>query len=240
MRAVLEDLNLLAIPSDHRMRPHRQTDHSVRTGETRCFFKNLRERLIEQLKLADYVFGCVAWLTDREILLELSKRRGVSLLVQKEDFLRPDAGVISRPRFNADLRAFYRGIPGTSRHDYDGVAGSLSTCGDPEAQPVRCVGVRSPSKSSVAPRMHHKFAVFAQHTGYDDDASRSCPWRPYAVWTGSFNWTNNGSNSLENAILSRDARLVAAYYAEFQQVFALSEPLDWESEWVEPEWRIGS
>ena len=35
-------------------------------------------------------------------------------------------------------------------------------------------------------------------------------------------------------------RIVQAYYQEWGQVFALSEPLDWESEWVEPEYRIGT
>jgi phosphatidylserine/phosphatidylglycerophosphate/cardiolipin synthase-like enzyme len=63
---------------------------------------------------------------------------------------------------------------------------------------------------------------------------------PYEVWTGSFNFTKNATYSFENAIVSRDRNLVAAYFSEFSQLAALSEPLDWEVEWVAPEWRIGT
>ena len=37
-----------------------------------------------------------------------------------------------------------------------------------------------------------------------------------------------------------DPAVVTAYYHEYEQIFALSEPLDWSSEYVDPEWRIGS
>ena len=63
---------------------------------------------------------------------------------------------------------------------------------------------------------------------------------PYKVWTGSFNFTNNAERSFENAVVLEEPSIVQAYFKEFQQIAALSEPLDWESEWVEPEWRIGT
>lgn len=34
--------------------------------------------------------------------------------------------------------------------------------------------------------------------------------------------------------------ILEAYYKEFQQIYALSEPLDWETEWAAPELRIGT
>ena len=63
---------------------------------------------------------------------------------------------------------------------------------------------------------------------------------PYAVWTGSFNLTKNASYSFENAIYTTDSEIVRAYYNEYGQIASMSEPLDWESDWIEPEWRIGS
>lgn len=64
--------------------------------------------------------------------------------------------------------------------------------------------------------------------------------QPYAAWTGWFNFTLNAASSLENAVVLREPTLVNAYYREWAQVLAVSEPLDWTAEWVEPDWRIGS
>ena len=64
--------------------------------------------------------------------------------------------------------------------------------------------------------------------------------KPYEVWTGSFNLTYNASASLENAIVVKHPEIVWAYYREWEQIEAISEPLDWKSEWSAPEWRIGS
>jgi hypothetical protein len=60
------------------------------------------------------------------------------------------------------------------------------------------------------------------------------------VWTGSFNFTETATASLENAVILREPRLIEAYLREFCQVAALSEPLDWSSAWLAPEWRIGT
>ena len=85
--------------------------------------------------------------------------------------------------------------------------------------------------------MHNKFLVF-------------CKWKrgingcrvvvPESVWTGSFNFTYNAGNSFENAILINNKEIAMAYFKEYAQIAALSEPLEWESEWMAPEWRIGS
>jgi hypothetical protein len=61
---------------------------------------------------------------------------------------------------------------------------------------------------------------------------------PYAVWTGSFKLTFNAVNSLENAVLLTDPDIAKAYYREWQEVAFISEPLDWEQDWVQPEWGV--
>ena len=63
---------------------------------------------------------------------------------------------------------------------------------------------------------------------------------PYAVWTGSFNLTETAEKSLENALLIKNPKIVEAYYKEYGQICAMSEPLNWESNWIEPQWRIGT
>ncbi len=62
--------------------------------------------------------------------------------------------------------------------------------------------------------------------------------RPYAVWTGSFNFTHNASRSFENAVYIEDEKIAQAYVDEYVQLLALSESLDWESECAEPDMRI--
>jgi hypothetical protein len=247
-----------------------QVDHSVfgRAGTTCCYFKRLDFWLTHHIQRADFVFGCVAWLTEAGILSELAKKHGVCLLVQKEDFLRPDVGQTRRGAME-HIRARYAALPSVSRREFHGLGSQLSTNSGGDEGAVRCVGVRN-RNARAAPRMHHKFALFAKKTTqaheWRSDDFLTCPlgsepepgfdfeelrelffeyvavdwFVPYAVWTGSFNWTYNAGNSLENAVLLQDPEIVAAYYREFQQVLAFSEPLDWTSDYVEPEWRIGT
>ncbi len=207
-------------------------DWSMGIGDVRVHFRDLKDRLIEYIVAADYVFGCVAWFTDIDILEALTQKRGVSILIQKEDFLRPDS-----PRFtnhNAKIRELYSQLPTVRRFDFGvGVARLLSQCADQEVGAVRCVGVHQPGPTQ--PRMHHKFCVFAEHS---ENLGKFL--MPHAAWTGSFNWSATASRSLENAVYFKEQKAVKGFYLEFQQVLALSEPLDWSSEWLEPEWRIGS
>ena len=46
--------------------------------------------------------------------------------------------------------------------------------------------------------------------------------------------------SWENALLIDHRGVAEAYAKEFGQIFAFSEHLDWASQWVEPEYRIGT
>ena len=94
--------------------------------------------------------------------------------------------------------------------------------------------------------MHHKFAVFCERRESNDSAAEEAFFDdyivpvPYAVWTGSFNFTYTGTRSFENAVYIEDPEISRAYFNEWEQVAALSEPLDWERPYVAPEWRIGT
>jgi phosphatidylserine/phosphatidylglycerophosphate/cardiolipin synthase-like enzyme len=175
-------------------------------------------------------------MTNRSILEALRRKAGVSIVIQKEDFLRPDAG----QQYKRSLRELYNSLTSLDRSGFRLLGGMSTSTTDMILEAVRCVGVRS---SAVSPKMHHKFVVFCER-----EKSRSVAEElyegiipvPYAVWTGSFNFTYTGTRSFENAIYIEDPEVSRAYFNEWEQIAALSEPLDWESPYVAPQWRIGS
>jgi hypothetical protein len=212
-----------------------ETDHSTRCrADTEVLFRNLTEKLIEQINLADAVFGCVAWLTSVPVLDALATKKAVGIVVQKEDFLRPDSGDWRQKR----QREAYARLPIFTRYCLE-QTGHYDYASTPESDAVRCVGAHNSAKSAAFPRMHNKFLVFCR-TATAEEESAYERYEPYAVWTGSFNLTYNASNSLENSILIRDKKLSIAFLKEFGLIFGLSEKLDWTQSWSAPEYRIGS
>ena len=84
-----------------------QVDYSIVSGVVSVYFKNLEERLVRHIEQAEVVMGCVAWLTSPTIISVLAKKQ-VAIVVQKEDFLRPDLDVSKY--WARKLRAFYNKI----------------------------------------------------------------------------------------------------------------------------------
>lgn len=243
-KQTVNDLHELVIPTDRVDLTGGESliDYSCVSscGTVRAFFRDLEARLIEQIEAADYVYGCVAWLTSEPILEALASKRGVQIVVQKEDFLRPDGKDGSA--WARRLRALYDALDNPiDRYHVAGRANFMSFCGDPSIEAVRCVGNHNAAKNPAFPRSHHKFVLFGKIEIDDEDPDYPHRYvRPYAVWTGSFNFTKNAGRSFENAVLLTDPFVVAAFEQEWSQILALSEPLDWSSSWVAPQWRIGS
>jgi len=208
-------------------------------------FRDLDVALIRLIGGADMVAGCVAWLSHRAILTALAGvPGGVSIVVQKEDFLRPD--MTHRAGWTASLRAMYGRLKGPPyRHSIDHpVVSNLSFASDPAMPPVRCMGNHNSKRSPAWPRMHNKFLVFCkesiQDIDHDGEIERRNILTPYAVWTGSFNLSENACMSRENAVVLHGEDAARPFFDEWAQIVALSEPLDWETDWCEPEWRIGT
>jgi len=213
-------------------------DYSTCDEDTTVYFRNIKMALIRFILGSQAVIGCVAWLTDLDVLAALAKR-ACSIIVQKEDFLRPDIGGYSKRK----LREAYGKLGGLDRFNVPGALYCMSSSSDPTIQGVRCVGNHNANKASTKPRMHNKFIVSCDvedHYESDGNVCTERVLRPIAVWTGSFNFTNNGTCSLENAIMIRREKIADAYQREWSQIAALSEPLDWKTEWCEPEWRFGT
>jgi hypothetical protein len=208
-----------------------------------ALFGNLEESLCKIIREADFVIGCVAWLTNKNVLRALSvPREGVQLVVQKEDWLRPDCSVSRAESWKTGLREAYDDLE--CRIDRWSMSSmldmpTLSAGWDVDESAVRCAGNHNSARHPAFPRMHHKFFVFCD-VGLDDKYRMPCSITPRSVWTGSFNPTANGTRSRENAVLIESDGIAAAYAREWFQVYAISEPLDWESDWCAPEYRIGT
>lgn len=233
-----------------------QEDNSATSGDVEVIFRNQDHRLTMLIAEASnhgwLCFGAVAWLTDLNLLSDLGNLLS-SILVQKEDFLRPDLGQRSGGAWRNDVRKAYEAIPPVpcDRSFLPGKASKLSFLGGQDVgQAVRCVGERpSPNITHTHPRMHNKFLVFASPINrgilYDEEAEDSLHqlgggWNAHVVWTGSYNLSKNAGHSWENALIIRDPVIAEAYLNEWSQLFTFSEPLDWRSEYIAPEWRIGS
>ena len=105
----LTDLEITDARGDDNFGSTHQIDYSAASGRVEVLFRRQSERLIEMIdqtaNLGGHILGAVAWLTDKPILEALS-RVSAAIVVQKEDFLRPDSHV----RGKADLRRQYEAI----------------------------------------------------------------------------------------------------------------------------------
>lgn len=215
------------------------SDYSSNSSQTKtvvtAHFRNLEQSLTKYIETADAVFGCVAWLTSLPLIRAIASKKNAAIIVQKEDFLRPD--IDAKGGWKEELHLGYQLIPGACRYELPPPLKCMSSSSDPTIEGVRCVGNYNRDKSPAHPRMHHKFLVFCRTTE-DEDGWRT--FTPYSVWTGSFNFTVNGGRSLENAVYIESNEIAKAYLKEFAAVAGLSEPLNWDDDWSSPEWRIGT
>jgi len=219
-------------------------DNSIRdiNANVSIIFRGHKELLLQKISQYNYIVGCIAWLTDFEIIKAFSKVEHISIIVQKEDFLRSDLNAGNS--WKNDLRKAYNGLSVFFRLDgYGGLLSELSYMLDTgNNAAIRCIGNYNRDKKPAFPRMHNKFLVFSNYIeGKQIGDNFIEPIINYQeVWTGSYNLTKNAENSLENVVLIKNNKIAEAYYNEFCQIFALSEPLDWETDWSEPEFKIGS
>lgn len=231
----MSDLHNIKIKHDGGRYSASQENNNLKSDNISVYFKDIKKELVTHIRRADAVIGCTAWLTDYDVLDELAKKDAVQILVQKEDFLRPDSN--SDNDFKSTLRRKYNALPilEEGQHSFENILVSKAEVFSYiDIEPVRCVGNHNADKLPASPRMHNKFLLFCKYNG---DPKRITP---YAVWTGSYNITMNATKSFENAIYTEQNDVVQAYYKEYGQIVMLSEPLDWELDWCSPEYYIGT
>ena len=214
----------------------KQKDYSIGpvNADVEIVFRNQRDRLLDFIDKHECLLGAVAWFTDHKIINALQNKM-VSIVLQKEDFLRPDSSN------KEDLRKAYENIPSRLRRPELPVLGHmLSVAHDETVSPFRCVGNYNSEKSPAMPRMHNKFLIGCRYVEATNNDWLGGDIIPQAVWTGSYNFSFPAQKSFENAIIIHNSQVAEAYAKEFSQIFAFSEPLDWNAEWVAPEYRIGT
>ena len=68
---------------------HLKHDYAMTKGSTEVIFRDIAPKLCTVLQEFPYFVGCVAWLTEPTIL-DAMANKCLGMVVQKEDFLRPD------------------------------------------------------------------------------------------------------------------------------------------------------
>jgi hypothetical protein len=208
-------------------------------------FRNLDKKLIEYISDADGVLGAVAWLNHEAILKELAKKEVVSIVVQKEDPRK-------EPKIShaESTKRLYKKLPEFKwQVCLEGIPMKLTIDENSKKwDAIRCIGQCFNNNDKGYAKMHNKFLIFGNidyiyETDIDENLMKQGypeSWSevdvpipilsPYAVWTGSFNMTNNALNSLENALYITNKKIVFAYYEEWCKIFTFSETFNWKSE----------
>lgn len=209
-------------------------------ADVEIIFRNHAARLIAEIQKYDLVAGAIAWLTNVDILQAMSELNTVSIVVQKEDFLRPDIN-----SSNDLLQHWYNKLHGLQEWGYPFPhLSDISYGGTQNFDAIRCVGMCPKNKDKIIPRMHNKFLVFGRINKITDNShigsldSYDITWDK--VWTGSYNLSGNAERSFENAVLISSKKIAASYLREWGTLMHISEPLDWKSRWIRPQYRLGS
>lgn len=210
---------------------------ALHTGNTTLLVRDIEAALVKWIGRFPVVVGCVAYLTNPVVLKALAKCKTVSIVVQKADFLRPDGVNWSASR----LHDLYAALP--ANDTFQVFAPGFCTGGDETLAPVMCVGTCPLDASPSEPKLHHKFFVGGEMIERQVGHWPEDTWpefRPLSLWTGSFNPTETGTQSLDNAIIFDDQAFAAFYAQEYRACLALAEPIDWKSRWVAPVFRYGT
>lgn len=203
-------------------------------------FDGIENVFVALCRSHEVVVGAVAWLTNEAILQALTTAERVAIVVQKEDFLRRDAGVKSYAAWRTELHSLYDRLrpfemdhfvetyPGQQEEHphFNNVA--QNRLFDPSGmymhggEAVRAMGYARDPGGAPSPLMHHKFLIFG-------DKDESLIMRPVCVVTGSFNLSRNAARSRENVVMIEDHSVCQAYLSEWAQLWGMAEPLNWTS-----------
>jgi hypothetical protein len=158
------------------------------------------------------VIGCIAWLSNIEIINALSQASKVSLLVNDEDYSKWGFKTVKKekyeklPPFNTPFSSVWG----------NKIETSLNSLGNKIYEPVRCYGQegKNGGGGGISSIMHAKFLVIC-----DDNCM------PKWLWSGSMNFTSNSTNNLEIATFIQDPEIALHAFFYFGNTFVLSKTL---------------
>lgn len=191
------------------------------------FFENLEEHLVEYIEKSSYIIGCVAWLTNPNIIEALENSKGVKIIINKEEYLNSSME-IGKKFFYKCLRGKYNEIPDmfvdkciccTKQIDqcvnFTNIFGNKILA---ENISIKSGAILTCGIVNNFSKMHHKFLIF-----FDENIN------PLGVWTGSYNLSKTSNFSLENALYITDKSVIMEYVKEFLAIYPFSESYDWKS-----------
>lgn len=172
------------------------------------YFDNIEFHLIHHLKSATYCVGCVAWITNKNIIEAMTQLNGCMLVVQNDTI-----NTIHTKTYK-NISHLCTNIPHArlnklNNGKYHTLQQLLKVCSPSPSSP-RCnktaVRICGFSKNNITrqPLMHHKFVILF-----------NSKLRVKGVWTGSYNFTTNANQSFENSIFITDKNIIMKYLKEF-------------------------
>jgi hypothetical protein len=169
------NLNALGVPVEHEHEHEHepQADHGLSANANiEVIFRNHQARLVQEIDRFPVVLGGVAWLADSVVLQALARRTQVNIVVQKEDFLKPDLG----QSWAQNLRALYAALPSPlMRYSLPGGVSSLNYAGDPSIVAVRCVGNHKPQRTTTHDRNDLGDVVIHSEAAITERRAAPCP-----------------------------------------------------------------
>lgn len=155
------------------------------------------------------IVGCIAWLTNNELIDALSLAKRVAIIVNDEDYSTWGFGTVTKEKYQK-LPAFNRRFESVWGDKIETPLNML----DHVYEQVRCFG----SGKMMNSILHTKTLVICD----DNDIPR---W----TWMGSMNFTSNSTNNIENAIFIDNQQIALSCFFNFSNIFIQSKPLRFSS-----------
>ncbi|MHC8351116.1 phospholipase D-like domain-containing protein [Pseudomonas sp. RT4P38] len=188
---------------------------------TEAYFDNIADELNKNILNSDAILGCVCYIKDASTLENLSKKPCQIIMQKPKKTLRPPQK--GELKFDNNSILSLSGIlkQGIELSEIEGFPSEKFV--ETHISPLRVIG-----SEDGFPLMHHKFLIFLKRAIDSDNGAleklgQRCTLKPYAVWTGSFNLTYNAKNSLENAVLIKEAAIIQKYLEEYAFSLSVSE-----------------
>ena len=194
-----------------------KSDRFEKVEAVSVFFCDFRESFFNILKSLSRggerrltVVGCVAWLSDPQVIDELAKYcENVFLIVNDEDF---------SSWGNGKTHLLYDRLPWCKR-SLCKLFSHLSDSYIPMKGEGTFAPVRTIEKTYDSHLMHNKYVIFMLRS--EQTGLLQCE----SVWMGSVNFTKNSLNNLESSVYMEDGRVAKAFFNDFTNLFLLSRPL---------------
>lgn len=175
------------------------------------------------------IFLCMAWLKNERILTYLVKyAKRVLGLVNNEDYSTQPKTLAyydALPRFKEPLHEAFKHTKSVLRTlDRDEHGNKLKEC---QYHPINSFGnaafnTNSNNGTNMPSIMHNKVIIFFDEVTLPGGIKAESP---SSFITGSFNYTRNANNNLENAIFIKSKKGSERFFNEFSIIFVHSFPL---------------